>query len=137
MSSFILETFIPQDLKGSKDPAGAAKNKISNMEERLDDLRREAKSAQDMKERVRVEASQKTKELEEPRRRLQEMLNDNKTTKPSSWLATKLLNAHDHDQIKEQRQQREGLEDMMLRSSSIAMQIQRRSSDSWTVSVLR
>ncbi len=108
MSSFILETFIPQDLKGSKDPAGAAKNKISNMEKRLDDLRREAKSAQDMKERVRVEASQKTKELEEPRRRLQEMLNDNKTTKPSSWLATKLLNGRmTHDQIREQRQQLE------------------------------
>ena len=42
------------------------------------------------------------------------MLNDNKTTKPSSWLATKLLNGRmTHDQIREQRQQlEEDLEDI-------------------------
>jgi len=84
------------------------------MEEHLDDLRRETKSVQNMKERVRVEASQKTKELGEARKRLQEMLNDNKTTKPSSWLTTKLLNGRmTYDQIKEQRQQLErDLEDV-------------------------
>ena len=87
---------------------------IRTQSEHLDDLRREAKSAQDMKERVCVEASQKTKELGEARRRLQEMLNDNKTTKPSSWLTTKLLNGRmTYDQIKEQRQQLErDLEDI-------------------------